>query len=125
MCMGGYFKTSSNTCTKCDKSCATCTTAVSTCDICADGYYKSSDKCIACDKGDASITGVRNCVDCAPPASKTGPVLCYLMKGDVIDPGKKSSLSGGAIAGIIIAVILVVGGLAGFLCWWFICRGKA
>ncbi|ESU43893.1 Variant-specific surface protein, partial [Giardia duodenalis] len=37
----------------------------------------------------------------------------------------KSSLSTGAIAGISVAVIAVVGGLVGFLCWWFLCRGKA
>ena len=37
----------------------------------------------------------------------------------------KSSLSTGAIAGISVAAVVVVGGLVGFLCWWFICRGKA
>ncbi|EFO62895.1 VSP [Giardia lamblia P15] len=35
------------------------------------------------------------------------------------------NLSTGAIAGISVAAIVVVGGLVGFLCWWFICRGKA
>ncbi|ESU40469.1 Hypothetical protein GSB_154436, partial [Giardia duodenalis] len=37
----------------------------------------------------------------------------------------KSGLSTGAIAGISVAAVVVVGGLVGFLCWWFICRGKA
>ena len=37
----------------------------------------------------------------------------------------KSSLSTGAIAGISVAAVVVVGGLVGFLCWWFLCRGKA
>ena len=37
----------------------------------------------------------------------------------------KSSFSTGAIAGISVAVIVIVGGLVGFLCWWFLCRGKA
>ena len=37
----------------------------------------------------------------------------------------RSSLSTGAIAGISVAVIAVVGGLVGFFCWWFVCRGKA
>ncbi|ESU42221.1 Variant-specific surface protein, partial [Giardia duodenalis] len=37
----------------------------------------------------------------------------------------KSGLSTGAIAGISVAVVVVVGGLVGFLCWWFVCRGKA
>ena len=35
------------------------------------------------------------------------------------------NLSTGAIAGISVAAVVVVGGLVGFLCWWFICRGKA
>ena len=37
----------------------------------------------------------------------------------------RSGLSTGAIAGISVAVVAVVGGLVGFLCWWFVCRGKA
>ena len=40
--------------------------------------------------------------------------------GMCIAPG----LSSAAIAGISITVILVVAGVAGFLCWWFICRRK-
>ncbi|EFO62738.1 VSP [Giardia lamblia P15] len=39
--------------------------------------------------------------------------------------GNRSGLSTGAIAGIAVAAIVVVGGLVGFLCWWFLCRGKA
>ncbi|ESU40676.1 Variant-specific surface protein [Giardia duodenalis] len=35
------------------------------------------------------------------------------------------NLSTGAIAGISVAAVVVVGGLVGFLCWWFVCRGKA
>ncbi|EFO60887.1 VSP [Giardia lamblia P15] len=38
---------------------------------------------------------------------------------------KSGGLSTGAIAGISVAVVIVVGGLVGFLCWWFLCRGKA
>ncbi|ESU42353.1 ATPase involved in DNA repair/chromosome segregation [Giardia duodenalis] len=41
------------------------------------------------------------------------------------DNTNKSALSTGAVAGISVAVIAVVGGLVGFLCWWFLCRGKA
>eukprot|EP00701_Giardia_intestinalis_P000087 XP_001703911.1 VSP [Giardia lamblia ATCC 50803] len=37
----------------------------------------------------------------------------------------RSGLSADAIAGISVAVVVVVGGLVGFLCWWFVCRGKA
>ncbi|ESU39035.1 Variant-specific surface protein [Giardia duodenalis] len=38
---------------------------------------------------------------------------------------KSSGLSTGAIAGIAVAAVVVVGGLVGFLCWWFLCRGEA
>ncbi|ESU40281.1 Variant-specific surface protein, partial [Giardia duodenalis] len=123
-CMGGYFKTSSNTCTKCDAGCATCTGTASTCSTCASGYYLSNSKCIACDRSDGSITGVSDCLSCAAPSSNTGPVLCYLMK-DSTASNSDPNLSTGAIASISVAVIAVVGGLVGFLCWWFICRGKA
>ncbi|EES99573.1 VSP [Giardia duodenalis ATCC 50581] len=122
--MGGYFKTSSNTCTKCDAGCATCTGTASTCSTCASGYYLSNSKCIACDRSDGSITGVSDCLSCAAPSSNTGPVLCYLMK-DSTASNSDPNLSTGAIASISVAVIAVVGGLVGFLCWWFICRGKA
>ncbi|ESU37000.1 Variant-specific surface protein, partial [Giardia duodenalis] len=37
----------------------------------------------------------------------------------------RGGLSTGAIAGIAVAAVIVVGGLVGFLCWWFLCRGKA
>ncbi|KWX13376.1 Variant-specific surface protein [Giardia duodenalis assemblage B] len=124
-CASGYVKlTSAATCTKCDAGCATCTTAASTCSTCADGYYLSNSKCIACDKSDGSIAGVKDCLSCAAPSGSTGPVLCYLVK-DGTAGGSDPNLSSGAIAGISVAVIVIVGGLVGFLCWWFICRGKA
>ncbi|ESU39941.1 Variant-specific surface protein, partial [Giardia duodenalis] len=123
-CASGYVKlTSAATCTKCDAGCATCTTAASTCSTCADGYYLSNSKCIACDKSDGSIAGVKDCLSCAAPSGSTGPVLCYLVRDSA--SVNKGGLSSGAIAGISVAVIVVVGGLVGFLCWWFICRGKA
>ncbi|KAE8303776.1 VSP [Giardia duodenalis] len=43
----------------------------------------------------------------------------------VANTNKSSGLSTGAIAGIAVAAVIVVGGLVGFLCWWFLCRGKA
>ena len=65
-------------------------------------------------------------MSCASPSNNQGSVLCYLMKGDSTGGStNKSGLSTGAIAGISVAVIVVVGGLVGFLCWWFLCRGKA
>ncbi|EFO63306.1 VSP [Giardia lamblia P15] len=123
-CMDGYAKTG-NSCTKCAAGCATCQGAAATCDTCSTGYYKSKNACLLCtaNNADNTITGVANCASCAPPSGDKGPVLCYLMK----DGGStnKGGLSTGAIAGIVVAVVIVVGGLVGFLCWWFMCRGKA
>ena len=81
-----------------------------------------------CDTDDNTIKGVPNCVSCAPP-SGSGPVTCYVTQEPSVNPTdpsvNKGGLSSGVIVGISVAVIVVVGGLVGFLCWWFICRGKA
>ncbi|EFO62362.1 VSP [Giardia lamblia P15] len=124
-CKNGYVKVS-NSCKACSTGCATCNTNPETCTACLVGYYQSESKCIACDKDDSAIKGISNCLNCVPPSSNTGSVLCYLMKNDGTGGStNRSGLSTGAIAGIAVAVIVVVGGLIGFLCWWFICRGKA
>ena len=122
-CADGYVKLS-NACSKCDAGCATCAGTASTCSTCVDGYYLSNSKCITCDRSDGSIAGVSGCASCAAPTGSTGTVLCYLMK-DSAAGGSDPNLSSGAIAGISVAVIVIVGGLVGFLCWWFVCRGKA
>ena len=75
--------------------------------------------CSHCQRIDGSIVYAKSC---DPPAALA--VLCYLVNGGTAG-GSDPSLSSGAIAGISIAVIVVVSGLVGFLCWWFICRGKA
>ena len=126
VCMDGYVLTN-NACSKCDASCLTCETGASTCTACASGYYKvgsATGPCTSCETDNGSVTGVKGCLSCAAPSSNTGPVLCYLMK-DSAAGGSDPNLSPGAIAGISVAVIVIVGGLVGFLCWWFICRGKA
>eukprot|EP00701_Giardia_intestinalis_P001960 XP_001705784.1 VSP [Giardia lamblia ATCC 50803] len=79
-------------------------------------------KCIACN--------IDGCVRCSEE-NKCGQ--CgddYRLEGEACvstkpSGGNRSGLSTGAIAGISVAVIAVVGGLVGFLCWWFVCRGKA
>ncbi|EFO61757.1 VSP [Giardia lamblia P15] len=123
-CKDGYVLITSK-CTPCSAGCATCTNTASACETCSTGYYKSKNACVLCTANNAenTITGVANCASCAPPSNNQGSVLCYLMK----DGGStnKGGLSTGAIAGIVVAVVIVVGGLVGFLCWWFMCRGKA
>ncbi|KAE8301267.1 VSP [Giardia duodenalis] len=123
-CMYGYAKTN-NECKVCTTGCATCAGSTSNCDICSTGYYKSGSTCVSCtaNTADGTITGVANCANCAPPLNDKGSVLCYLVQSG--ENTNKSGLSAGAIAGISVAVIIVVGGLVGFLCWWFMCRGKA
>ena len=126
-CADGYVKIgSAQTCTKCHTSCLTCETSASTCTACASGYYKvdSGSTCTSCEADNGSVTGIKDCASCAAPSDSTGTVLCYLMK-DSAAGGSDPNLSSGAIAGISVAVIAVVGGLVGFLCWWFVCRGKA
>ena len=128
------------TCPACDPSCKTCgAAAAQECKTCAVGYYLSGDKCVKCTDNSVdagkNIQGVPNCVSCTPPTGGNGgPVTCYVTQqkaddgtgGDTGgDSTNKSGLSTGAIAGISVAVIAVVGGLVGFLCWWFLCRGKA
>ncbi|EFO61243.1 VSP [Giardia lamblia P15] len=115
----------------CHPTCATCSAAnqENKCTTCATGYYKTTQEgaCTSCESDSNGVTGVRNCLNCAPPSTGSGSVLCYLMKGGDSTGGStnRSGLSTGAIAGIAVAAIVVVGGLVGFLCWWFLCRGKA
>ncbi|EFO63490.1 VSP [Giardia lamblia P15] len=127
---------SSGSCPACDSTCKTCTAKEdpNACSACFPGYYKSGTKCVACDKSDGTINGVENCSSCKEPTGPSGTVTCYVKNdgtsggGDSGSGGgstNKSGLSTGAIAGIAVAAIVVVGGLVGFLCWWFICRGKA
>ena len=108
-------------CGVCHASCATCATAnnVNACKTCAAGYYKESASDGSCKPCSEGLAGCRQCT-----ATAAGTFVCLEM-GDATDSENKSGLSTGAIAGISVAAVVVVGGLVGFLCWWFICRGKA
>ncbi|ESU40720.1 Variant-specific surface protein [Giardia duodenalis] len=127
-CANGQTYASGN-CPACAEGCAKCATDTNQCDTCYSGHYKSGTKCVKCSENSNGIQGVPNCVSCAPPTTPPGPVTCYVTQTPAVDPTNpsvnKGGLSSGAIAGISVAVIAVVGGLVGFLCWWFICRGKA
>ncbi|KAE8303742.1 VSP [Giardia duodenalis] len=105
--------------------CATCTTTGSeqTCTSCATGGEK-----VRPDK--------KGCIpQCPPDVSTESGEFCECKSTHQPSPdgqtcvpsntNKSSGLSTGAIAGIAVAAVIVVGGLVGFLCWWFLCRGKA
>ena len=92
----------------------------------------ASAKCTACDGGKALTGSGYGCVTCSVPGCSTcrADNACeacsdgYRLEGETcVRTG--GNLSTGAIAGISVAAVVVVGGLVGFLCWWFICRGKA
>ncbi|ESU42884.1 Variant-specific surface protein, partial [Giardia duodenalis] len=117
-------------CPACPAGCSKCSgnSGSQTCSACLTGYYLSTNTCVKCDTDDNTIKGVPDCVSCTAPAS-SGTVTCYVTQTSTVDPTdpsvNKGGLSSGAIAGISVAAVVVVGGLVGFLCWWFICRGKA
>ncbi|ESU45748.1 Variant-specific surface protein, partial [Giardia duodenalis] len=125
----------SGVCPACPAGCSKCSGSSGSqiCSECLAGYYKSGTSCVKCSEnstnGSNTITGVKDCVSCTAPTSNSGTVTCYVTQTPTVDPTdpsvNKGGLSSGAIAGISIAVIAVVGGLVGFLCWWFVCRGKA
>ena len=98
---------------------------------CKDDYFPVDDssngnKCVSCGDTDA---GVPNCAKCTLSSGVTKPTCSERGSGFKLEGGAcvpaGTNLSTGAIAGISVAAVVVVGGLVGFLCWWFICRGKA
>ena len=123
------------TCTKCSgsnylKTVDGATTCVAKGD-CKDDFFPKEDnsngnKCVSCGDTDA---GVPNCAKCTLSSGVTKPTCSecgsgFKLEGEACVPAG-TNLSTGAIAGISVAAVVVVGGLVGFLCWWFICRGKA
>ena len=115
-----------NNCPACAEGCSACTSGnTQQCTECLARYYLFNSKCVKCSETSSNIQGVPNCVSCTPPTGDSGPVTCYATR-EFTDPSvNKGDLSTDAIAGISVAAVVVVGGLVGFLCWWFICRGKA
>ncbi|ESU42999.1 Variant-specific surface protein [Giardia duodenalis] len=109
------------------EGCRTCTAPSE-----ASNGAMASAKCTACDEGKALTGSGYGCVTCGIPGCSAcrADNMCeacsdgYRLEGDTcVRTG--GNLSTGAIAGISVAAVVVVGGLVGFLCWWFICRGKA
>ncbi|ESU42289.1 Variant-specific surface protein [Giardia duodenalis] len=131
MCVSSGQNLQGQSCPTCPVGCSKCSgnSGSETCSECLAGYYKSGTSCVKCDKNSNGITGVPNCVSCKEPSGASGTVTCYVTQTPTVDPTdpsvNKGGLSTGAIAGISVAAVVVVGGLVGFLCWWFVCRGKA
>ncbi|EFO62277.1 VSP [Giardia lamblia P15] len=112
-----------------------------TCQSCGEGHYLYRGGCYTtCPQGtpnpetntcdgvpapDCNIPNCKSCPDGTCTECNDGFVLGDGNKCVASSVNKSGGLSTGAIAGIAVAVVIVVGGLVGFLCWWFICRGKA
>ena len=90
-------------------------------------------KCTACDGSKKPTSSGYGCVTCsiAECTSCRADNMCeacsdgHRLEGGTCVRTGGGNLSTGAIAGISVAAVVVVGGLVGFLCWWFVCRGKA
>ncbi|ESU40689.1 Variant-specific surface protein, partial [Giardia duodenalis] len=131
----GLAETPSVTCSVCTPNTKKPNKAGSKCFNCqlADCSHCSADGvCEACDNTNKVSPGGSSCVPNCPDNStdNKGACICnsgFAPSGDkcTSSSANRSGLSTGAIAGISVAAVVVVGGLVGFLCWWFICRGKA
>ncbi|KAH0575970.1 Cysteine-rich membrane protein 2 [Spironucleus salmonicida] len=69
------------------------------------------DKCKSCLPGYALENGL--CEGCAPDAQKIG-TYCFLPQ----DERRSINLSGGAVAGIVVVVIAISGGISGGIFWY-------
>ena len=104
-----------------------------TCEAPAVATGMAAAKCTACDEGKkpnlagtgCSTCGIAGCSACKADNMCEACGDGYRLEGEACVRTGGGNLSTGAIAGISVAVIVVVGGLVGFLCWWFICRGNA
>ncbi|EFO63408.1 Hypothetical protein GLP15_1877 [Giardia lamblia P15] len=104
--------------------CFTC--SIENCSNCSENGI-----CEKCGSSKKVSPGKKSCIEKCPENSTDTESVCVCNSGYGPDSAGtgcvtvSTNLSTGAIAGISVAAIVVVGGLVGFLCWWFICRGKA
>ena len=119
--------TSGKLCRKCAEG------GVTVCTKCE--KIESGIVCKECPSTGNTIFGLnkKSCVKECPANSSKQNDTCVCNDGFTPNAGSSAcvaassgaNLSTGAIAGISVAAVVVVGGLVGFLCWWFVCRGKA
>ena len=134
-CTGGFVPTTDSSgkkvCVKCgDKT----NGGIADCSACTPIESPTTTvlvKCSACSQGKVSPGGSSCMINCPENSTDNkGACICnngFAPSGEacVSSSANRSGLSTGAIAGISVAAVVVVGGLVGFLCWWFVCRGKA
>ncbi|ESU40096.1 Variant-specific surface protein [Giardia duodenalis] len=130
-CTNNQTPDDKGSCPSCSEGCSLCPGSPEICLECLPGYYRSNNKCFKCTDSDTgrnpTITGIPNCVNCILlPGSST--LTCYFMQTPTVDPTdssvNKGTFPAGAIAGISVVAVLVVGALISFLCWWFLCKTK-
>ncbi|EFO61152.1 VSP [Giardia lamblia P15] len=113
----GCFKCNIPTCSHCS--------ANGVCEACTNKEQRpntAGTQCISCNIDGCTRCSEENKCDQCGDGYRLEGEACIATKPS---GGNRSGLSTGAIAGIAVAVVVVVGGLVGFLCWWFLCRGKA
>ena len=132
-CTGGFVPTTDSSGKKVCVSCGDKTNGgIQYCSACTPIESPTTTvlvKCSACSQGKVSPGG-SSCMTNYPDNSseQNGVCVCsggFAPSGENCVASSSVNLSTGAIAGISVAAVVVVGGLVGFLCWWFICRGKA
>ncbi|EFO61694.1 High cysteine membrane VSP-like protein [Giardia lamblia P15] len=110
-CNSGFYL-EKGVCNACPEGCATCPHGKA-CFDCLAGYYFSENTCKACHKA------VPKCSLCAVPEGATQPVC--LEYGRSLRP----TLSAGAISGITIGAVLVIGTVTAVLVWLLVFRKKS
>ncbi|EFO61469.1 High cysteine membrane VSP-like protein [Giardia lamblia P15] len=134
----GYGMTYNGMLLTCPKNCAVCSGGI--CSVCNNGFYPEKGMCNACPEGCATCPHGKACFDCLAGYYFSGSMckachkavpkcsLCTVPEGATqpvcLEYGHVSRLSAGAISGITISVVLVVGAVTAILVWLLVFRKK-